>query len=179
MNSELESKMEKACNHLQDELSNIRAGRANPSILNKVEVEYYGMNTPINQVGTISVPEARQILITPWDKSVLVSIEKAIQKADLGINPMNDGTCIRLTFPELTEQRRKEIAKEVKSLGEEAKVAVRNIRRDGMDEVKAKKSEISEDEVKTIEDSIQKLTDKYIQNIDKIIVNKEKEIMEI
>lgn len=177
----LEEKMNKSIDYLKDELANIRAGRANPAILNKVMVDYYGMETPINQVGTISVPEARQILVTPWDRSVIVAVEKAIQKADLGVNPINDGNAIRIVFPELTEERRKELFKEVKALGEDAKVAIRNSRRDAMDEVKAsqKASEITEDELKTLEDKIQKVTDKFIANIDNIISEKEKEIMEV
>ncbi len=179
--NEIEERMKKAIEHLEDELANIRAGRANPAILNKVMVDYYGSMTPINQVGSISVPEARQIIVTPWDRSMLGSVEKAIQKADIGINPLNDGACIRLIFPELNEERRKELVKECKALGEEAKVAVRNIRRDGMDDAKTshKNNEITEDELKNIEEKIQKLTDKYVQNVDKTIDAKEKEIMEI
>ena len=179
--NETEERMKKAIEHLEDKLANIRAGRANPAILNKVMVDYYGSMTPINQVGSISVPEARQIIVTPWDRSMLGSVEKAIQKADIGINPLNDGACIRLIFPELNEERRKELVKECKSLGEEAKVAVRNIRRDGMDDAKTshKNNEITEDELKGIEEKIQKLTDKYVQNVDKTIDAKEKEIMEI
>ena len=179
--NEIEERMKKAIEHLEDELANIRAGRANPAILNKVMVDYYGSMTPVNQVGSISVPEARQIIVTPWDRSMLGSVEKAIQKADIGINPLNDGACIRLIFPELNEERRKELVKECKALGEEAKVAVRNIRRDGMDDAKAshKNNEITEDELKNIEEKIQKLTDKYVQNVDKTIDAKEKEIMEI
>lgn len=177
----VEEKMEKSIDFLKDELSNIRAGRANPAILNKVEVDYYGASTPINQVGTISVPEARQILITPWDRSIIVAVEKALQKADLGVNPINDGNAIRLVFPELTEERRKELFKEVKALGEDAKVAIRNTRRDAIDEAKKehKASEITEDELKVIEDKIQKLTDKYVANVDNVISEKEKEIMEV
>lgn len=177
----IEQRMDKAIEHLVDELGNIRAGRANPAILNKVMVDYYGMPTAINQVGTISVPEARQIQITPWDKSTLSAIEKAINKAEIGINPMNDGVSIRLIFPELNEQRRKELAKEVKSVGEETKVAIRNVRRDAMDSAKSKQKagEITEDELDVAEEKIQKLTDKYIQNTDKLVENKEKEIMEI
>lgn len=177
----IEEKMEKAVNYLKDELGDIRAGRANPAILNKVEIDYYGSLVPINQVGTVSVPEARQLLITPWDKSMLVALEKSLQKADLGVNPMNDGNCIRLIFPELTEDRRKELTKDVKKLGEEAKVAVRNIRREGMDSVKAsqKASEITEDELKVQEEKIQKLTDQYVEKIDQTVASKEKEIMEI
>lgn len=177
----VEEKMNKSIDFLKDELSNIRAGRANPAILNKVEVDYYGALTPINQVGTISVPEARQILITPWDRSIIVAVERALQKADLGVNPINDGNAIRLVFPELTEERRKELSKEVKALGEDAKVAIRNSRREAIDEAKKehKASEITEDELKVIEEKIQKITDKYVANIDNIIENKEKEIMEV
>ncbi|MDD2376123.1 MAG: ribosome recycling factor [Clostridia bacterium] len=177
----IEQKMEKAIDYLVEEFANIRAGRANPAILNKVEVDYYGMNTPINQVGTIAVPEARQIQIIPWDKSILSAIEKAINKAGIGINPINDGVSIRLIFPELNEQRRKDLAKEIKSLGEDAKVAIRNTRRDAMDLAKAKQkaSEMTEDELDMNEEKIQKITDKYIQNIDKVTDVKEKEIMEI
>lgn len=177
----IELKMQKAIDYLQDELATIRAGRANPAILNKIQVEYYSSLTPINQVASISVPEARQILVTPWDRSLLGLIEKAIQKADIGINPINDGNCIRIVFPELNEQRRKEIVKEVKSLGEEAKIAVRNVRRDSIDEAKdmEKSSTITEDELKQKEDKIQKITDKYIENIEKIVENKENEIMKI
>ena len=177
----VEEKMNKSIDYLRDELANIRAGRANPAILNKVEVDYYGAMTPLNQVGTISVPEARQILITPWDRSIIVAVERALQMADLGVNPINDGNAIRLVFPELTEERRKELSKEVKSIGEESKIAIRNTRRDAMDEVKAsqKASEITEDELKTLEDKIQKLTDKYISMIESIISDKEKEIMEV
>ncbi len=177
----VEEKMNKSIDFLKDELSNIRAGRANPAILNKVEVDYYGALTPINQVGTISVPEARQILITPWDRSIIIAVEKALQKADLGVNPINDGNAIRLVFPELTEERRKELSKEVKALGEDAKVAIRNSRREAIDDAKKehKASEITDDELKVIEEKIQKITDKYVANIDNIIENKEKEIMEV
>ncbi len=177
----IEEKMNKCIEYLKDELANIRAGRANPAILNKINVDYYGMLTPINQVGTISVPEARQILVTPWDKSMTIAVEKAIQKADLGVNPINDGNSIRIVFPELTEQRRKELFKDVKALGEDAKVAVRNNRRDAMDEAKEsqKASEITEDELKIAEEKIQKITDKYISMIDSVISDKEKEIMEV
>jgi len=177
----IEDKMNKAVEHLKDELANIRAGRANPAILNKVMVDYYGTPTPLNQVGSISVPEARQILVTPWDKSMLGSVERAIQKADIGINPLNDGNSIRLTFPELNEQRRKELVKECKSLGEESKVAIRNIRRDFIDKAKSeqKSGEITEDELKVVEEKIQKITDKFVENIDSTISSKEKEIMEI
>ncbi len=178
---ELEEKMQKAVDYLMDELAAIRAGRANPAILNKVTVEYYGVETPLNQVGAISVPEARQILITPWDRSLLGPITKAIQVAELGINPINDGNGVRLTFPELNEERRKQIVKEVKSIGEEAKVAIRNVRRDGMDEAKKLKTagEITEDEQKVAEEKIQKLTDKFISKVDDMISKKEAEVMEV
>ncbi len=177
----VEQKMEKAIDHLGEELSVIRAGRANPAILNKVEVEYYGALTPINQVGSISVPEVRQILITPWDKSVLGAIEKAIQKSEIGINPINDGNAIRLNFPELTEDRRRELVKDAKAIGESTKVAIRNIRRDAIDMAKSaqKNSEITEDELKAAEEKIQKLTDKYVESVDNNISAKEKEIMEV
>ena len=177
----IEKRMEKTIEHLEDELADIRAGRANPAILNKVMVDYYGMPTPVNQVGTISVPEARQILITPWDKSTLSKIERAIQKSDIGINPTSDGNCIRIVFPELTEDRRKELVKNVKSIAEETKVAIRNIRRHGIDEAKKKQksSEITEDDLKSAEEKIQKITDKFINNVEEIINKKEKEIMEI
>ena len=178
---EIEDKMQKAVDYLQEELVAIRAGRANPAILNKVTVDYYGAQTPINQVGAISVPEARQILITPWDKSLIGPITKAIQVAELGVNPINDGNGVRLTFPELNEDRRKQIVKEVKSLGEDAKVAVRNVRRDGIDDAKKqeKAGEITEDELKGAEDKIQKITDKYTAKIDEMISAKEKEVMEV
>lgn len=177
----IEQRMEKAIDHLVEEFANVRAGRANPAILNKIEVDYYGVGTPINQVGTIAVPEARQIQIIPWDKSMLSPIEKAINKSEIGINPLNDGSSIRLVFPELNEQRRKELAKEVRSQGEETKIAIRNIRRDAMELAKSKEksSEITEDELEVVEAKIQKITDKYIQNIDKVVDSKEKEIMEI
>lgn len=177
----VEEKMNKAIDHLFDELANVRAGRANPAILNKISVDYYGAATPINQIGTVSVPEARQILITPWDKSLLSAVEKAIQKSDIGINPINDGNSIRINFPELNEQRRKELVKDVKALCEEAKVAVRNGRRDAVDQAKAaqKANEMTEDELRSAEEQIQKLTDKYVEKIDGMFASKEKEIMEI
>lgn len=177
----LEDKMKKAIEHLEEDYSTIRAGRANPAILNKVQVEYYGALTPINQVGSISVPEARQILITPWDRTVLSAIEKAINKAEIGVNPINDGSCIRLNFPELNEERRKELVKEVKKLAENGKVAVRNVRRDGMEMVKAeqKNGDITEDELKFLEEKIQKMTDNYVEKIDVVSENKEKEVMEV
>ena len=178
---ELEARMQKSIEVFSQNLSEIRAGRANPAILNRISVEYYGVPTPINQVAGISVPEARTIVIQPWDASVLKSIEKAILASDIGLNPNNDGKVIRLNFPELTADRRKELAKDVRKIAEEAKVSVRAIRRDGMDEVKdeQKKSEITEDEKADYEDKIQKLTDKYVAEIDKLLENKEKEIMSI
>ena len=178
---QIEDKMQKSIDYLCEELAGIRAGRANPAILNKVTVEYYGVQTPLNQIGAISVPEARQILITPWDRSLLGAITKAIQVAELGVNPINDGNGVRLTFPELNEERRKQIVKEVRSLGEEAKIAVRNTRRDGIDEAKKLKNsgEMTEDELKVAEEKIQKITDKYTDKIDAVIEEKEKEVMEV
>ena len=178
---DLELRMQKTIEVYEGNLSEIRAGRANPAILNKISVEYYGVETPINQVAGISVPEARMIVIQPWDASVLKAIEKAILASDIGLNPNNDGKVIRLNFPDLTEERRKELAKEVRKIAEEAKVSVRSIRRDGMDTVKdeQKRSEITEDEKADFEDKIQKLTDKYVAEIDKILENTEKEIMNI
>lgn len=177
----LEERMEKTIEHLEDEFAKIRAGRANPAILNDIKVDYYGAATPINQVGSISVPEARQIMISPWDRSLLGGIEKAIQKSDIGINPVNDGNCIRLIFPELNEQRRKELVKDCKALAEDTKVAIRNIRRDGIDNAKAaqKSNEITEDDLKSFEEDIQKLTDKYIDKVDGVFKEKERDIMEI
>ncbi len=179
--NELEEKMQKAVDYLCEELAAIRAGRANPAILNKVTVEYYGVQTPLNQIGAISVPEARQILITPWDRSLLGQIIKAIQVAELGVNPINDGNSVRLTFPELNEERRRQIVKDVKALGEDAKIAIRNLRRDGIDDAKALKNsgEMTEDELKSAEEKIQKITDKYTDKVEKVIENKEKEVMEV
>ena len=179
--SEIKDKMEKTIENLQERLSEVRAGRANPAILNKVKLDYYGTPTPINQVAGISVPEARMIVIQPWDVSILKQIEKAIIASEIGINPNNDGKVIRLVFPELTEERRKELVKEIKKYAEEAKVAVRNARRDGIDKVKAmqKDGDITEDELKTSENEIQKITDKNIEEIDKILETKENEIMSI
>ena len=166
---ELEGRMQKSIDVFSQNLSEVRAGRANPAILNKVKIDYYGVPTPISQVAGISVPEARTIVIQPWDASVLKAIEKAILASDIGLNPNNDGKVIRLNFPELTADRRKELAKDVRKLAEEAKVSIRSIRRDGMDEVKEeqKKSEITEDQKADFEDKIQKLTDKYVAEIDK------------
>ena len=178
---ELEGRMIKSIDVFSQNLSEVRAGRANPAILNKISVEYYGVPTPINQVAGISVPEARTIVIQPWDASVLKSIEKAILASDIGLNPNNDGKLIRLNFPELTADRRKELAKDIRKMAEEAKVSIRSIRRDGMDDVKEeqKRSEITEDQKADFEDKIQKLTDKYVAEIDKLLENKEKEIMTI
>ena len=176
-----EEKMEKSIDALLNEYASIRAGRANPHVLDKIKVDYYGTPTPIQQVGNISVPEARMILIQPWEKSLVKAIEKAILTSDLGINPNNDGSVIRLIFPELTEERRKELAKDVKKKGEGAKVAVRNIRRDANDTFKKmeKANEISEDDLSDAEEKIQKLTDKMIDKIDKAVDTKTKEIMTV
>ena len=177
----IKEKMEKTISVFEENLSEIRAGRANPAILNKVKVNYYGVPTPISQVAGISVPEARLIVIQPWDISILKEIEKEILKSDIGINPNNDGKVIRLNFPELNEERRKEIVKDVKKLAEEARIAVRQIRRDSIDEYRKmqKNSEITEDELKSAEDDIQKITDEKTDKIDNILANKEKEIMSI
>lgn len=181
LNNVYEEKMDKTISVFEENLSEVRAGRANPAILNKITVSYYGVPTPINQVAGISVPEARMILIQPWDTSLLKEIEKEILKSDIGINPNNDGKVIRLNFPELNEERRKELVKDIRKLAEEAKVAIRSIRRDAMDEAKEmqKKSEITEDDLKTEENEIQKLTDKKVEEIDNMLANKEKEIMSI
>lgn len=175
-----EEKMQKTLKSLDGELASIRAGRANPNILNKLTVEYYGVPTPIQQVANISVPEARIIQIQPWEKKIIRDIEKAIQMSDIGINPTNDGSVIRLVFPELTEERRKELVKDVKKKGEAAKVAVRNIRRDGNDAFKKLKgTDISEDEIQDMEDELQKLTDKYIKEVDKSVDSKSKEVLTV
>ena len=175
-----EEKMTKTLANLDGELAAIRAGRANPNVLNKIVVDYYGTPTPIQQVANVSVPEARMIQIQPWEKSMLKVIEKAIQVSDLGINPTNDGTTVRLVFPELTEERRKELVKDVKKKGEAAKVAVRNIRRDGNDMLKKLKgTEISEDEIKDMEDELQKTTDRFIKEVDKAVEVKSKEVMTV
>ena len=179
--NKFEEKMTKTISVFEENLAEIRAGRANPAILNKIIIDYYGTPTPINQVAGISVPEARLIVIQPWDGSILKEIEKEILKSDIGINPNNDGKVIRLSFPELTEDRRKEIVKDIRKMAEEAKVAVRSIRRDAIDEAKKaqKDSEMSEDELKSAEDNIQKLTDKYVAKVDEILEAKEKEVMSI
>lgn len=175
-----EEKMKKTLANLEGELSTIRAGRANPNVLNKIMVDYYGSPTPIQQVANISVPEPRMIQIQPWEKSMLKVIEKAINMSDLGINPTNDGSTVRLIFPELTEERRKELVKDVKKKGEQAKVAIRNIRRDGNDAFKKMKgSDISEDEIKDLEDQLQKLTDKFVAQADKSVEHKSKEVMTV
>jgi ribosome recycling factor len=179
--SEIKEKMEKTIESLNVRLSEVRAGRANPAILNKVRIDYYGTPTPINQVAGVSVPEARMIVIQPWDVSILKDIEKAILASEIGINPNNDGKVIRLVFPELTEERRKELVKEIKKYAEEAKVAIRNARRDGIDKAKAmqKDGEITEDDLKNAENEIQKITDKNVEEVDKIVEAKEIEIMSI
>lgn len=175
-----EAKMTKAYDFLLSDYVAIRAGRANPHVLDKVKVDYYGTLTPIQQVGNITIPEARMIQIAPWEKGLIKEIEKAIMSSDVGITPSNDGQTIRLVFPELTEERRKDLVKEVKKKGEEAKVAVRNIRRDGNDSLKKlAKTEISEDEIKQLEDKLQKMTDKFIKEIDKAVEEKSKEILTV
>ncbi|OPX46209.1 ribosome-recycling factor [Ruminiclostridium hungatei] len=177
----IEEKMKKTINVFRDTLSGIRAGRANPQILDKISIDYYGAPTPIQQVATVSVPEARVILIQPWEAKLLKDIEKEIQKSDMGINPNNDGKVIRLVFPALTEERRRDLTKTVKKEGEDAKVAIRSIRRDSIEQMKAKKknNEITEDDLKDAEKDIQNLTDKFIAEIDHIIEAKDKEIMEV
>ena len=176
-----DEKMEKAVDFLVSDYAGIRAGRANPHVLDKIRVDYYGTPTPLQSVGNITVPEPRMIQIAPWEKSMIKEIEKAIMTSDLGINPNNDGSVIRLIFPELTEERRKELVKDIKKKGEDAKVAIRNIRRDGNDALKklGKSSEVSEDEVKALEDKLQKVTDNYIKDVDKLIEDKSKEIMTV
>lgn len=175
-----DSKMQKAYDFLAADYAAIRAGRANPHVLDKIKVDYYGTPTPIQQVGNISVPEPRIIQIAPWEKALIKEIEKAIMASDVGITPSNDGAVIRLVFPELTEERRKELVKEVKKKGEEGKIAVRNIRRDGNDSLKKlSKEDVSEDEIKQLEDKLQKLTDKYIKDIDTLVEEKSKEILTV
>ena len=179
--NQYEEKMEKSVGALVKDFAAIRAGRANPHILDKIKVDYYGTPTPLQQVGNISVPEARILQIQPWESSLIKEIEKAILNSDLGINPTNDGKVIRLVFPELTEDRRKELAKDIKKKGENAKVAIRNIRREANDAFKKmnKASEISDDEVEALEQDVQKLTDKYVANIEKTVEDKTKEIMTV
>lgn len=177
----IEAKMVKTINVMKDEFAGIRAGRANPAVLDKVTVDYYGAPTPITQLGNITVPEARIIMIQPWEAKMLKEIEKAIQKSDIGINPNNDGKVLRLIFPPLTEERRKDLTKVIKKYGEETKVAVRAVRRDAMDQFKAQKKtgELTEDDLKGAEKDVQNLTDKYIAEIDKLVEAKEKEILEV
>jgi len=175
-----DEKMKKAIEYLGQDYAGIRAGRANPHVLDKIRVDYYGTPTPLQQVGNVTVPEARIIQIAPWEKNMIREIEKAIMTSDIGINPSNDGSVIRLVFPELTEERRKDLAKEVKKKAEDAKVAVRNIRRDGNDAFKKlAKTEVSEDEIKQLEEELQKLTDKYVKEIDGLMEVKSKEIMTV
>lgn len=175
-----EEKMKKAYGFLEADFMTIRAGRANPHVLDKIKVDYYGTPTPIQQVGNISVPEARMIQIAPWEKSLIKEIEKAIMSSDVGITPSNDGAVIRLVFPELTEERRKDLVKEVKKKGEDSKVAIRNIRRDGNDAFKKlAKTEVSEDEIKQLEEKLQKLTDKFVKEVEALVEEKSKEIMTV
>lgn len=177
----IKEKMDKTIENFSARLAEVRAGRANPAILNKVKIDYYGTPTPINQVAGVSVPEARLIVIQPWDVSILKEIEKAILTSDIGINPNNDGKVIRLAFPELTEERRKDLVKDIKKMAEEAKIAIRAIRRDGLEDAKSQQKEgnMTEDELKQAENEIQKLTDKSVEEIDKILENKEKEVMSV
>jgi ribosome recycling factor len=175
-----EERMEKALGALKRDLMTLRAGRASGAMLDRVQVEYYGTPTPINQLGSINTPDSRTLIITPWDKTALAAIEKAIQKSDLGLTPANDGSIIRLNIPPLTEERRADLAKSTKKFGEEAKVAIRNIRRDANDEIKKKeKGDISEDESHRHQEDVQKITDRYVAEVDKILIAKEKEIMEV
>ncbi len=174
-----ETKMTKTISVLRQDYAAIRAGRANPALLDKVTVMYYDVPTPINQVGSVAVTEARTLTITPWDRTVLKAIEKAIMASDIGINPQNDGSVIRLVFPPLTEERRKELCKQIAKMGEESKVAIRSIRRDANEKLKAQKKDMPEDTLKDIEKEIQDVTDKYCKEIDQISAAKEKEIMEV
>ncbi len=176
-----EDKMNKSLNNLSQEYAAIRAGRANPAVLDKVQVDYYGSPTPINQLAAISVPDPRMLLITPWDKSVLKEIEKAIQTSDIGINPQNDGAALRMQFPPMTEERRRELTKDIAKMGEDCKVAIRSIRRDAIDKIKdmKKRSEITEDDQKNAEKKMQDLTDRFTKEIEKMVDGKQKEIMEI
>ena len=177
---EYSDKMQKSFDYLREDLASIRAGRANPHVLDKIKVDYYGTPTPLQQVGNVSVPEARIIQIAPWDKTLIKDIEKAIMMSDLGITPSNDGTVIRLVFPELTEERRKQLTKDIRKKGEDAKVAVRNVRRDGNDAFKKLKgSDISEDEINDLNDELQKITDKFIKDIDAAVEEKNKEVMTV
>lgn len=173
-----EGKMAKALEYLENDYAGIRAGRANPRVLDKIRVDYYGTPTPLQQVGNITIPEARLIQIAPWEKNLIKDIEKAILASDIGINPTNDGNTIRLVFPELTEERRRDLVKDVKKKGEECKVAVRNIRRDGNDAFK-KLANVSEDEIKHLEDLLQKMTDKYVKDVDKMVDEKSQDILKV
>lgn len=179
--SKCETKMNKSIDALNHEFSSVRAGRANPAILDRVLVDYYGAPTPINQMAAVSVSEARVLVIQPWDKSTLKTIEKAIQASDIGINPANDGNVLRLTFPQLTEERRKELVKDIKKMGEESKVGIRNIRRDAMEKLKALKKDnsITEDDQKDGEKKIQDITDKFVKKVDSLVAEKEKEVLSI
>ena len=179
--ADFKRKMQKNCDLLSENLAAVRAGKANAAVLDRITVDYYNTPTPINQVASISTPDARSLLIQPWDASILKGIEKAILASDLGINPQNDGRAIRLIFPQLTEERRKELAKQVKKYAEDAKVVVRNIRRDAMDKAKSQKksSEITEDDYKNVEKDMQKLTDDFIKEVEKIAEKKEKELLEL
>lgn len=180
-NKEYQARMQKSLEHLATEFATVRAGRANAAVLDQIQVEYYGSPTPIQQVASVSSPDPRSLVIQPWDSSILKAIEKAILVSDLGINPTNDGKCIRLLFPQLTEERRKELAKQVKKYGEDCKVAIRNIRRDAMDSYKKqlKASEITEDDLKGLEKDMQKMTDDFIKNVDEMTAKKEKELYAI
>ena len=181
MTKKFEERMTSAVKHLESEYASVRAGRANPGVLDKVTVDYYGVATPINQVATVSVTEARTLSIQPWDRSLLKAVVKAIQMSDVGINPIDDGISIRLVFPAPTEERRKALAKDVSKMAEDAKVAVRNVRRDALDKFKAAKkaSELTEDDLKNLEEKIQKITDKYIKEVDKAVEVKTKEVMTV
>ncbi len=179
--NDLERKMKNAIEVLKKEFQKVRTGRANPAILDNVMVDYYGTPTPINQVGNLSVPDPQMITISPWEKKMLSEIEKAVQKADLGLTPQNDGNIIRLPIPPLTEERRKEMVKQIKKIGENAKIPIRNVRREGNDLLKKmeKDKEISQDEQKQQMDKVQELTDKYVKSVDELMVEKEKELMEV
>lgn len=181
VNKEFDAKMQKTIDVVMSDFASVRAGRANAAVLDKITVDYYGAPTPLNQVAAISSPDPRSLMIQPWDSTLLKAIEKAIQTSDLGINPQNDGKVIRLAFPQLTEERRKELTKQVKKYGENGKVAIRNIRREAMDKAKAMKKtgELTEDTQKTMEEDVQKLTDKYIKIIDAAVEEKQKEIMSV
>lgn len=176
-----EEKMQASLKHLETEFNNIRAGRANPRLLDSITIEYYGTQTPLQQVANVQVPEARMITITPWDANTLKEIEKAIQASNIGINPVNDGKMIRLVFPQLTEDKRKELTKDVNKLGEDAKITIRNVRREAIDDYRAqeKSGEIREDDLYTLEEEAQKLTDKYVEKVDKAVEKKNAELMEL